>query len=286
MSTVGVGTWQFGGDWGHDFTQAEVDAILDRAEECGINLIDTAECYGDHLSEKFIGDYLSRRQRTKWVVATKFGHCYDHTKKFDAFSAASVQKQLEISLRALKTDYVDVYQFHSGTDADYFNEELWNMLNAQKAAGKIRSLGCSISSKGDLVEQARDARKFGIEVLQIVYNRLVRGAETTYFPHAEREQLGVLARVPLAHGMLSGKYTADAVFSAKDWRAKFERTKISNEVRQVAEISRTEVPQGVKLSQWALAWCLKSPVVSAVIPGCKTPAHVKENAAAADLEIK
>lgn len=283
VSAVGVGTWQFGGDWGHDFTQAEVDAILDQAEECGINLIDTAECYGDHLSEKFIGDYLSRRQRSKWIVATKFGHCYNGAKKFDAFSPASVQQQLEASLRALKTDYVDVYQFHSGLDADFCNEGLWRTLNEQKAAGKIRSLGCSISSKGELTEQARDARKFGIEVLQIVYNRLERRAETAYFPHAEREGLGVLARVPLAHGLLSGKYAADTVFSSNDWRAKFDRERISNEVRQVAEINRTEVPQGVKLSQWALAWCLKNPVVSAVIPGCKTPAHVKENAAAAEL---
>jgi myo-inositol catabolism protein IolS len=283
VSAVGVGTWQFGGDWGHDFTQAEVDAILDEAEECGINLIDTAECYGDHLSEKFIGDYLSRRQRAKWIVATKFGHCYDQTKKFDAFSASAVQQQLEASLRALKMDYVDVYQFHSGSDADYFNEELWQTLNQQKAKGKIRSLGCSISSKGDLIEQARDARKFGIEVLQIVYNRLERRAERLYFPHAQGDGLGVLARVPLAHGMLSGKYTANSVFSAKDWRVKFDRERISNEVRQVAEISRTEVPEGVKLSQWALAWCLKNLAVSAVIPGCKTAGHVRENAAAADL---
>src|SRR4051794_6034014 len=178
VSAIGVGTWQFGGEWGHDFTQAEVDAILDEAEECGINLIDTAECYGDHLSEKFIGDYLSRRQRSKWIVATKFGHGYHagQPKKFDAFSASAVQQQLEASLRALKTDFVDVYQFHSGSDAEYFNEGLWQLLNQQKAAGKIRSLGCSISSKGELVEQVRDARKFGIDVLQIVYNRLERRA--------------------------------------------------------------------------------------------------------------
>ena len=123
VSVVGVGTWQFGGEWGHDFTQAEVDAILDQAEECGINLIDTAECYGDHLSERFIGDYLSRRQRSKWIVATKFGHCYPagQAKKAEAFSAAAVRQQLEASLRALKTDFVDVYQFHSGTDAEFFD---------------------------------------------------------------------------------------------------------------------------------------------------------------------
>jgi aryl-alcohol dehydrogenase-like predicted oxidoreductase len=285
VSAIGVGAWQFGGDWGHDFTQAEVDAILDQADECGINLIDTAECYGDHLSEKLIGDYLSRHDRSKWIVATKFGHCYNGAKKFDAFSPSSVQQQLEASLRALKTDHVEVYQFHSGTDAEFFNEELWQSLNKLKAAGKVRFLGCSISSRGELVEQVRASRKFGIDVLQIVYNRLARSAETTYFPHAERDGLGVLARVPLAHGLLSGKYSADAVFATNDWRAKFERERISSEVRQVAEISRTEVPPGVKLSQWALAWCLKNPVVSAVIPGCKTAAHVKDNAAAADLQL-
>jgi len=286
VSAVGVGTWQFGGDWGHDFTQAEVDAILDQAKECGINLIDTAECYGDHLSERFIGDYLSRRNRSDWIVATKFGHGYDHTKKFDAFSAAAVREQLEASLRALKTDYVDVYQFHSGTDAEFFNEPLWEMLNQQKVAGKVRSLGLSISSKGELVEQAREARRLGIDVFQVVYNRLDRRSEQLYFPHAEREQIGVLARVPLAHGLLSGKYSADSVFSRKDWRvAKFDKQRMISETREVAEICRTEVPEGVKLSQWALAWCLKNQTVSAVIPGCKNPAHVKENAAAVDLVL-
>lgn len=284
VSAVGVGTWQFGGEWGHDFTQTEVDAILDQAEECGINLIDTAECYGDHLSEKFIGDYLSRRERSKWILATKFGHCYNGSpKKVDAFSASAVQQQLEASLRALKTDYVDVYQFHSGSDAEFFNEALWKTLNEQKAAGKVRSLGCSISSKGELVEQVRASRKFGIDVLQIVYNRMDRRAETLYFPEAEREQLGVLARVPLAHGLLSGKYNANTVFTGKDWRAaKFDKERISSEVQQVAEISRTEVPAGMKLSQWALAWCLKNPVVSAVIPGCKTAEQVRENAKAGE----
>ena len=284
VSAVGVGTWQFGGEWGHDFTQAEVDAILDQAKECGINLIDTAECYGDHLSERFIGDYLSRRKRSDWIVATKFGHGYDHTKKFDAFSAAAVREQLEASLRALKTDYVDVYQFHSGSDAEFFNEPLWEMLNQQKVAGKVRSLGVSISSKGELVAQAREARRLGIDVFQVVYNRLDRRSEQLYFPHAEREQIGVLARVPLAHGLLSGKYSADSVFSGKDWRvAKFDKQRMASETREVAEICRTEVPEGVKLSRWALAWCLKNQTVSAVIPGCKDAGHVKDNAAAVEL---
>src|SRR5512142_358118 len=96
VSVIGVGTWQFGGEWGRDYTQAEADAILDKAAEVGINLIDTAECYGDHLSERFIGDYLARHDRSRWIVATKFGHRF---KKFmdrdEDFSLADVRSQLE-----------------------------------------------------------------------------------------------------------------------------------------------------------------------------------------------
>ena len=92
VSVIGVGTWQFGGEWGHDFSQAEADAILDAAAECGINLIDTAECYGDHLSERLIGDYLSRRDRSRWLVATKFGHHFNSfMNRDDDFSVAGVR---------------------------------------------------------------------------------------------------------------------------------------------------------------------------------------------------
>src|ERR1039457_5658496 len=115
VSVIGLGTWQYGGEWGRTFSQVEADAILDKAGELGINLIDTAECYGDHLSERLIGDYLSRRDRSRWVIATKFGH---HFNKFldrtDDFSPGAVGQQLQESLRALRIEAIDLYQFHSG----------------------------------------------------------------------------------------------------------------------------------------------------------------------------
>src|ERR1044071_5663711 len=115
LSVIGVGTWQFGGEWGRDYSQADVDAILDRAAAGGINLIDTAECYGDHLSERLIGDYLARRDRSRWIVATKFGHQFkSFLSRDDDFSAAGAVSQLEGSLRALRLDTIDLYQFHSG----------------------------------------------------------------------------------------------------------------------------------------------------------------------------
>ncbi|SFL52603.1 Aldo/keto reductase family protein [Gracilibacillus orientalis] len=138
VSVVGIGTWQFGGEWGKDFTQAEVDQILDQAKQEGINLIDTAECYGDHLSEQFIGDYLRRKNREDWIVATKFGHHFHRNfERTRQWSAEDVLKQLDDSLRSLKTDYIDVYQAHSCTDEEFNNDDLWTMLDKQKQAGKI-----------------------------------------------------------------------------------------------------------------------------------------------------
>ena len=139
VSVIGVGTWQFGGEWGRRFTQNDVDAILDQAAESGINLIDTAECYGDHLSERLIGDYLERHDRAHWIIATKFGHRFKgFMDRDDQFSAAEVSKQLEASLQALQTEAVELYQFHSGSDALFENDQLWETLARFQRAGKVR----------------------------------------------------------------------------------------------------------------------------------------------------
>src|SRR5436305_6741633 len=115
VSVVGLGTRQFGGEWGPAFSQQQADAILDDAAACGVNLLDTAECYGDHLSERLIGDYLSRHDRSRWLIATKFGHHYrGFQDRADDFSIAGVRQQLEGSLRALRIECIDLYQFHSG----------------------------------------------------------------------------------------------------------------------------------------------------------------------------
>ena len=119
ISVIGVGTWQFGGEWGKDFSQAEVDAILAAARDCGINFLDTAECYGDHLSERFIGAALAG-QRDRWIIATKFGHHFHEPfRRTDLFGPADVVKQLDDSLRALRTDYIDLLQCHSAKDEQF-----------------------------------------------------------------------------------------------------------------------------------------------------------------------
>jgi aryl-alcohol dehydrogenase-like predicted oxidoreductase len=283
VSVVGVGTWQFGGEWGRDFTQTEVDAILDAAADCGVNFIDTAECYGDHLSERFIGDYLSRRDRSRWIVATKFGH---HFKGFvdrdDDYSLSGIQAQLDASLKALRTEAVDLYQFHSGSDALFEDDKLWSFLNGLKKAGKVRHLGISILGKGSEL-QARQAAQRGAESLQVIYNLLDRRPEQLYFPHAQRDNLGILARVPLASGLLSGNYKPGATFAKNDVRSTFEPDKMKHYLEEVARLQKTELPAGVPMAKWAMAWCLRLPVVTALIPGCKNPEQVRANASAAEL---
>lgn len=283
VSVIGVGTWQFGGEWGKNFTQDEANAILNQAKEVGINLIDTAECYGDHLSEQLIGTYLKNERREDWIVATKFGHKYhDLYERTDHWSGEEVIQQLDASLQSLQTDYVDLYQFHSGPDEAFDHDQLWTALDKQVEAGKIRHLGISIGWNQNS-HQTDAATKVGAEAIQVVYNRLEREPEGKVFPSCERQDLGVLARVPLASGYLSGKYKPGAAFSANDVRSNHDQEQTDELLKQVQAIKQNEVPDGVDMAQWALAWCLKHPAVTCVIPGCKSPAQVIANAKAAEL---
>ncbi|WP_127588163.1 aldo/keto reductase [Paenibacillus koleovorans] len=283
VSVVGVGTWQFGGEWGINFSQPEVDAILDRAAELGINLLDTAECYGDHLSESFIGDYLSRRNRESWIVATKFGHHFhDRFSRTTHFDAQDVVKQLDASLKALQTDYIDLYQFHSGPNEVFDNDELWTALDKQVQAGKVLHLGTSIGSNAN-VHQTQASSSINSQAIQVVYNRLDRIPEEEVFPICLEQDLGVLARVPLASGYLSGKYKPGDVFGPTDVRHNHDKEATLRKLEEVQRIQAEEVPAGVDMATWALAWCLKHPAVTTVIPGCKNPAQVTANALAADL---
>lgn len=283
VSVIGVGAWQFGGEWGKQYDVPEVEAILGRALELGINLVDTAECYGpDQLSESLVGRALQGK-RDRWIVATKFGHSYEgHIQRKNRFSAAEVLSQLDASLKALRTDYVDLYQFHSGTDAEYHQEDVWRALADQVKAGKIRHLGVSVSSRGEVLGQVEGAPAYGIGAVQMVYNRLDTEPEEKLLPACRRLNLGVLARVPLASGFLSGKYRPGARFPAGDVRASQDLKKAEARLERVETIRREEVPPGADMAQWALGWCLRNPAVTAVIPGCKDVAQVEHNAAAAN----
>ena len=283
VSVIGLGTWQFGGEWGKNFSHSEVTALLSRAKDLGINFLDTAECYGDHLSEKLIGTSLhDLNARNDFLIATKFGHRFlGHLQREEPRSPADVEKQLNDSLAALQTDRIDLYQYHSWPDEQFLNEDVHAVLLKAKAAGKIRHIGNSLAARPKTTRQVADAPKYNVEAIQLIYNRVTRFAEPEIFPLCQKHNLGVLARVPLASGLLSGKYKPGARFPESDVRAR-QGIELDQRLKEIEAIAQ-EVPPGIPMSQWALAWCLQNPAVSTVIPGCKNVEQLEQNAQAADL---
>jgi len=282
VSVIGVGTWQFGGEWGVSFSEGDVDGILGAALDEGINLIDTAECYGDHLAERLVGARL-HREREKWIVATKFGHHFHgHMDRTRHWQPRDAREQLTASLAALRTDYVDLLQFHSPTDEEYFNEELWGELQRLREEGLVRSIGLSVS-RNDNYSQVEAMPRAGCEALQIVYNRADRAPEEQILPFAGEHRIGVLARVPLASGFLTGKYDGTTRFPDNDWRGQISEEKRTAILDTVAEVQRSELPPDTSLAEWALVWPLRHGAVTAVIPGCKSVDQMRSNARAVRL---
>ena len=292
LSVVGLGTWQLGGEWGKDFQQDEVDAMFRRGRELGVNLIDTAECYGDHLSEDFIGQALQNiGGRDDWIIATKFGHKF-HGKfdRTDPRKPADVREQIESSLKALQIETIDLLQYHSWGDEEFFKDDVLDELNKLKREGKFRFLGNSVGSNTN-AKQVAASKDRGVEFIQIIYNRLDKGPEAEVFDLCQEQDLGVLARVPLASGYLSGKYEPGHDFDQDEVRGKWHKEADRDEkLREVQTIKTDEYPRDVdpdatSMATWALAWCLKHPAVTSVIPGVKSVAQVEGNAAAGRLAM-
>ena len=191
VSVVGFGTWQFGGEWGRSYRPDQVEELLSHAKGRGINFIDTAECYGDGLSESLVGQAL-RGRRADWIIATKFGHKYnglfDRTPRW---KAADMVQQLDRSLENLQTDYIDLYQLHSPKDDFFDDDELWTALGDQVKAGKVRHLGISVSPNDNL-RQTEAATRLGAKTMQVLYNRLDRAPERRVLPSCSEQGLGVL----------------------------------------------------------------------------------------------
>ena len=161
---------------------------------------------------------------------------------------------------------------------------LWEMLQKQVKAGKIRHLGISISKKHGSLYQVEKASEVGAAAIQAVYNRVHRKPEGKSFDSCIRHDMGVLARVPLASGFLSGKYSEDSKFPVTDVRSSWHDQDQWQEIFREAANFKKEVPHGVSMAHWALAWCLQHPAVTCVIPGCKSVEQVESNALAADLQ--
>ena len=285
VSAIGAGTWQYCGDWGKEFTVDEVKGILDRAHELGINLIDSAAGYGpNHLSETMIGEAI-KGSRDNWVLVTKFGR-YRTGKGEDTvvcdFSAEAVKGQLEDSLRAFGTDCIDVYLMHTGATQNIDNDELWTMLDKAKEAGKIKYYGASLGGTKTLLHTEM-ADNFGCDVVEMIYNGLdsAPGTDGT-LKFCQQVNMGVLARVPLAQGYLSGKYKPGDHFDKSDVRSYYYSEDVTQQrIGRALEFIAENVPEGVTPAQWAYAWAVNQPAVAACISGFKSIKQLEDGASAA-----
>ena len=242
----------------------EINKIFSLAFEKGINFIDTAECYGDHESEKKVGNII-KKNRDQWVVATKFGHTYNANSNIDSFDLNAVKKQLELSLKSLKSEYIDIYYFHSGDDKSFFNDDLWNYLNKQVSCGKIRSLGLSVKHslvlKNNLM-QVKRAKEFNIKIINTVYNYLNKDSSDFLFKICNKNKLTIIGRMPLAKGILAGKYQSNKDFAKNDIRSKSlelnERyfSIINNELSHISKCD---------LAKWSLNWTLSNKSIDSTV---------------------
>ncbi|MFC6444648.1 aldo/keto reductase [Shinella zoogloeoides] len=286
---IGFGAWQIGGAWG-DVSEADGRAALHAALDAGMTFIDTADVYGDGRSEKIIADVLKERGGDRPMVATKAGRRLSpHVA--DGYTRANLEGFIDRSLKNLGVECLDLVQLHCPPTEVYYRPEVFQALEEIKAAGKIADYGVSVEK----VEEALKAIEYpGVVSVQIIYNIFRQRPARLFFQEAARRQVAVIARVPLASGLLSGKITRDTAFAADDHRnfnrqgeafdvgETFAGVPFETGLEAVEEI-RALVPAGESMAAFALRWILMADAVSVVIPGARNAAQAKANAAAAGL---
>jgi aryl-alcohol dehydrogenase-like predicted oxidoreductase len=291
ISEVGFGAWAIGGSWG-DVDDKDSLAAMREAISQGMNFIDTADVYGDGRSEKLIAQLLKDFKGDKIYVVTKAGRRLDpHVTS--GYNYTNLSKFVERSLQNLETDSLDLVQLHCPPTEVYKRDEAFAALDKLKAEGKIQHYGVSVET----VEEAKLALSHsGVASVQIIYNMFRFKPADEFFGMAKEKNVGILARVPLASGLLSGKMTKDSQF-AKDDHRNFNRHGEAFDVGETfsgvdyetglkaVETLKTLVPEGCSMAQLALKWILMHPAVSTVIPGAKNPQQAKDNAKASDIPI-
>ncbi|WP_313531781.1 aldo/keto reductase [Shinella sp.] len=286
---IGFGAWQIGGAWG-DVSEADGRAALNAALDAGMSFIDTADVYGDGRSEKIIADVLKDRGGQRPMVATKAGRRLSpHVA--DGYTKANLEGFIDRSLKNLGVERLDLVQLHCPPTDVYYRPEVFHALDEIKAAGKIANYGVSVEK----VEEALKAIEYpGVVSVQIIYNIFRQRPAALFFREAARRQVAVIARVPLASGLLSGKITRETAFAADDHRT-FNRNGDAFDVGetfagvpfetglQAVEEIRALVPASQTMAAFALRWILMADAVSVVIPGARNAEQAEANAKAAGL---
>jgi aryl-alcohol dehydrogenase-like predicted oxidoreductase len=288
ISEISFGAWAIGNDWGN-VDDAESLAALHRAVDLGVNFFDTADVYGDGRSERLLAE-LKRARGEEIIIATKAGRRLNpHVAS--GYTGENITAFIERSLQNLQTDALDLVQLHCPPSEVYYFPELFGALNDLTVQGKIKNYGVSVEK----VEEAVKAIEYeNVKTVQIIFNIFRQRPADLFFDLAKRKKVGILARVPLSSGMLTGKMTRETQFAAEDHRnynrhgeafdvgETFSGVDFETGLRAVEEL-RKLVPEGMTMTQFALRWILMFDAVTCAIPGAKRPAQAEENISAADF---
>ncbi|MFD2934610.1 aldo/keto reductase [Spirosoma flavum] len=288
ISEISLGTWQVGGKWGDPFSHKNADHILNAAVDAGINFIDTADVYGDGESEKAVGR-LVRSRSEQIYVATKCGRrLQPHTNEL--YKPDTLRKFVDDSLRNMGLETLDLIQLHCPPTEVYYRPEIFELFDRLKDEGKIQNLGVSVEK----VEEGLKAIEFpNVTTVQIIFNMFRQRPAELFFTEAHRRNVGIIVRVPLASGLLTGKFSTDTTFSADDHRnfnrqgAGFDKGETFSGVDYETGLSavdelRTVFPEDTNLAPDALRWILTFDAVSCIIPGASKTSHLTSNLQAID----
>ncbi len=290
VSVVGLGTWQLGADWG-EVAEQDAMAVLEAAAESGISLLDTADVYGDGRSEQYIGRFLAVNPGAEFTVATKMGRRAPQDPA--VYTLENFRAWTDRSRLNLGVDILDLVQLHCPPAPVYATDEVYDALDTLVAEQRIAAYGVSVETCDEAL--AAIARP-NVASVQIIFNAFRRKPLDKVLPAAQAAGVGILARVPLAYGLLSGRYTHDTAFPADDHRSynrhgeafdvgeTFSGEDFDTGVEAAQEFAAL-APPGATPAQTALRWIIQQPGVTTVIPGARNRDQVWQNAAAADLPL-
>ncbi len=289
ISEVSIGTWAMGSQWG-DVNEKESRDALERALEKGVNFFDTADVYGMGISEKLLADLKKAHPSETIYIATKAGRKLDpHVP--EKYTPEAIRGFIEDSLKNLQTDSLDLLQLHCPPWEIYYEPSLFEALDKMQQEGLIKNYGVSVEK----VEEALKAIEYpGVKTVQIIFNMFRQRPADHFFKEALKKEVGIIVRVPLASGLLTGKLSKDSTFSKDDHRSfnregqKFDKGETFAGVNferglEAVEKLKDLCPKGMTLAQFALKWILEFDAVSCTIPGAKRPSQVDDNVKASDL---
>ena len=288
VSDISFGAWAIGGFWGKVSDEDSL-AALHSAVDCGVNFIDTADVFGDGRSERLIAR-LKKERKEEIMVATKAGRRLPE-QTVAGYRRQNLKARIEDSLRNLSSETIDLLQLHCPPSELYSHAEVFGILDDLVSAGKIRYYGVSVEK----VDEALQAIEYpNVQTVQIIFNCFRQRPAEALFPKAQQKQVGILARVPLASGLLTGKLRPDSQFASDDHRnfnrhgelfdvgETFSGVDYERGLNAVARL-RQQLPPDISMTQFALRWILMFDAVTCAIPGAKRAEQVRENAAASNL---